>query len=244
MTKIVHVWYGRYPHHDPVRDARIAQAQESWMFERTRNKAEWVLVHPEMWELPRTSENIGDPQPMPYVHDLVALGVKRMTSDDDILFLTNADVGFAEGITEKIIEAVKEHGSAHMKRKEIGANFVGRPTNQQIIDAPHYVGMDFTAFSLKWLNDHFQAMPDMVWGRYGWDSCLRNLVRKTGGVELKDLGFHREHDGSFWNYNIDIVYKSPANHLNRMMLWQWILTFGGSDADHLWSDEEIARTWK
>lgn len=232
---IRHIWWGRYPAPDDDRDRRIGLAQYSWGMERANSPVAWTSVQPPA-DI-RNSSILQDPQPMPFVHDLIEAGMAGC-AEDDVIFLTNVDVGFRIGITDLIVAAARDHGSAHMKRKEMDALPFRQPTVQEIIDAPEYCGMDGSVWTVKWWRENKDRIPDCCWGRYGWDSIVRNLIRMTGGVEIKAALWHRSHC-SFWNSSLDVIYKNPANHRNRLMLWAWILKHGGSDADHLFADGEL-----
>jgi hypothetical protein len=235
--KIVHIWYGTYSKPDPERDRRNALAQESWVKEYANPAAQWVARQVTPDDLPRTSLDIGDPQQMPYVHDLIDAGLGGRT--DCAVFLTNADVGFVGGITDRILSAAREHRCAHMRRKEIGLGATVAPTDQQVMEAPEYCGMDGTVFTASWWAENRGLCPPMVWGAFGWDSAFRNLIRWKGGPHLANAIWHSEHGSTGWNQSIDWVYKGPANHHNRMLLWRWILDHGGSEADHLYADGEL-----
>lgn len=236
--RICHIWYGSYPDWNPERDRRNALAQESWKREYENSGVEWIAreVRPE--DMPRMSDVLGDEQSMPFVHELIDAGMRGYESNCAV-FLTNADVGFApSGLSARIIDAAKNRRSAHMKRKEIGPGTTTFATDAQIQEAPEYCGMDGTVFTPQWWAENRLLMPPMVWGRYGWDSAMRNLIRWKNGAELSNCLFHRSHE-SFWNSDVNAIYKNPSNHHNRLLLWEWILTHGGSDADHLFKDGEL-----
>ena len=221
---IIHLW-----HHMGLADEqtlhRLQIARES--------RENEYRAYPGVWIAPalffsRDSRKVGDTDPVPYVRDMIAQGMAYAKKPDDMIFLTNADIGFAPDITLHLTK------TCHMRRRDIP--YIARPlTAEEIESGEEYPGGDGFAFTADWWKANGRLFPDMLLGRYGWDSAMRNLIRRGKGVEVKNQLFHQKHSAP-WNetsYDIDLM---PGNRHNRQLLLAWIEKYGGSTEDHLHPD--------
>lgn len=221
---------------DAETSRRMAVARES--FER-----EWS-AWPGFWRNPalsftRDSRDIGDANGVPYVRDMLAQGLAVAQSDDDILFLVNADCSISLNFTTRMTAAVDMVGAVYMRRREftrIDAPFTDR---KQIKEGGLYVGGDGFAFTAGWWKREGEIFPDFVMGRLGWDSGLKNLIRRANGNELWGELAHESHE-SEWNATPETIEKLPGNVHNLKLLTAWIERWGGSMADHLFQRGELA----
>lgn len=204
------------------------------MIARESREAEYI-ANPGVWLAPqlrfaRDSRKVGDEQPpVPFVRDMISQGMAYATSPEDILFLTNADVGFIPAITRAADWLRCAH---HMRRRDFPR--IDRPiTPEQIVEGEEYPGADGFAFTVKWWKEHGRLFPDMLLGRYGWDSAMRNLVRRSGGAEVKNQLWHESHSAPWSETAYDIEHNAGNRH-NRTLLLKWIEQYGGSTEDHLY----------
>lgn len=227
---IIHCW-----HHmgeiDGETHRRMQVARESRELE--------YATHPGVWISPaltfaRDSRRIGDVQPVPFVRDMISQGLAYAKRPEDFIFVTNADVGFAPGITVRILDSAL---ACHMRRRDLPR--IDRVLfKEEIESGDEYPGGDGFAFTARWWQIHGTLFPDMVLGRYGWDSAMRNLIRRSGGMEVKNQLWHETHSAP-WNTPGYEIEQNAGNRHNRTLLLKWIDLYGGSTEDHLCSLEEL-----
>lgn len=214
---------------------RMDVARVSWEREWSANRGQWMNP---LLTFTHDSSEIGDPAPVPLVNDLIAQGVKLTQSDSDILLLCNADIGITEGFTQRMERAIDCVGAVFMRRREFLHLDEPIKTRKEVKAGGQYVGGDAFAFTLAWWSENGPIFPKMYLGRYGFDSVLKNMIRRSGGAELPNEIWHIQHD-SFWNSTPEVIEKNPANLYNRMCLQTWCEQFGGSPEDHLYSLAEL-----
>jgi hypothetical protein len=220
----INLVYSQSPNADVQTSRRLVVAAKS-------RKAEmdsfpfWKSV--DVTKLSRSAISLGD-VPLPFVRDMVEKAFLCCETDDDIIAITNADIGFTPGITGLILEAVSRHGAAFAHRWDFSR--VSRPATSEaeVKRARWYVGSDFFVFTRKWWRKHGGSFPDMVLGREAWDMVLRNLIKKTCGLEAELHGviWHERHP-SPWEQQKD----SAGNRHNRALAREWIDKHGGD-----WND--------
>ena len=152
-----------------------------------------------------------------YIKDLLRLASLH-AQDDDILLLTNSDIGFSRGITEAIFALVNEHGAVSMSRRDFNGPLDAPLTNDEIAKGRDYPGKDGFAFTKKWWRENNSEFPDMLIGREGWDKIMHTLITMKGGVLAKDLIYHEEH-ASKWIVARD---KGEGNIHNRKLAAAWL----------------------
>lgn len=218
---------------------RMVVARKSWEREWSDNRGAWL--NPQI-EITRDSGAIGDPSPVPFVNDLIATGVRLTTKDDDILMFCNADIGITEGFTQRLKKAVDCVGAVFMRRREFIGLDEPLKTRQEVKAGGQYVGGDAFAFTLDWWSQNGPIFPEVYLGRYGFDSILKNMIRRSDGAELPNEIWHIQHD-SYWNASTEVIENNPANAHNRRALLAWIEKFGGSSEDHLYTVGELNYKW-
>lgn len=222
---LIHLWHFMGKPDDETH-RRLMVARES-------REAEY-LAYPGMWMAPamsfaRNSKKLGDDQPpVPFVRDMISQGLSYAKSTADIIFITNADVGFVPAITRAAEWGRCAH---HMRRRDFPR--IDQPiTPERMTEGFEYSGADGFAFSVKWWKEHGKLFPDMLLGRYGWDSGMRNLVRRSGGAEVKNQLWHESHSAP-WSETAHDIENNAGNRHNRALLEAWIEKYGGSVEDHL-----------
>lgn len=207
-TKVIHAYSAHMPTGEDGERTRRAQA--SWAQEYRRGNWEACPVYDQ--DVVRSGALFGD-RPVPFVKDLLIAALKRSTMHDDIVVLTNSDVGLTPGATEKIARAVRAQGAAFCYR----FNF----TNPQVTDWVDAVsgywdgGLDLFAFSARWLRQHLVTMPDFLLGRPHWDLVYRDRIRQTGGGDVSGCVWHQVHK-SFWTGG-----DNPGNQYNLGLAQRW-----------------------
>lgn len=223
---IIHLWHFM-GHADEETHRRLQVARQSREAEYLENPGVWISP---ALTFSRDSRRIGDEKPVPFVRDMITQGMAYAKSPDTILFLTNADIGFAPDITLALSEHALEN-AVHMRRRDLPR--VDHPLSAaEISTGTEYPGGDGFAFTAAWWKKNGKIFPDMVLGRYGWDSAMRNMIRRAKGVELKNQIWHEAHAGD-WNTPGYEIEANAGNRHNRALLTAWIEKFGGSSEDHL-----------
>jgi hypothetical protein len=212
IRKIVHL-YPEWEMSEADR-ARNRVAELSWKSEYGSN---WEPAP--VWynkEIPRNSQTqLGDPRPVPFIKDVLEMGIRRTNHDDDLFVISNSDVGFSPGLTERLRRLVLAKGSAYCYRFDHPK--IAKPLNYlETVSGDTCGGLDLFAFTRKWVQQHFSKLPDMVFGRTMWDLVYRDLVKKTGGGELYGGCWHEDHS-SFWKAEKD----NPGNTHNIAVAEEW-----------------------
>jgi hypothetical protein len=184
----------------------------------------------------RSAVSFGD-KPLPFVRDMIEQAFTACaTDDDDIIAITNADIGFTPGITGMILETVGRHGAAFAHRWDF--SHVSRPAQSEaeVKRARWYAGSDLFVFTKRWWRANGVFFPDMVLGREAWDMVMRNLIKKTCGIEaeLHNAIWHERHQ-SPWEQQKD----SGGNRHNRALAQGWLDKHGGD-----WNDWNCKPVYK
>ena len=183
----------------------------------------------------RSAASFGD-KPLPFVRDMIEQAFTACATDDDIIAITNADIGFTPGITGMILETVGRHGAAFAHRWDF--SHVSRPAMNEAETkrARWYAGSDLFVFTKRWWRANGVFFPDMVLGREAWDMVMRNLIKKTCGLEaeLHNAIWHERHQ-SPWEQQKD----SGGNRHNRALAQGWLDKHGGD-----WNDWNCKPVYK
>lgn len=193
--RVVHL----YPFWDmPADDTNRHRDAELTWFDET---PAWVRV-PFYNAQHRDSRGVlGDSAPVPFVKDLLRQGLEKTKRADDIVVVTNTDIGFAQGLRRALERNVTALGSAFAYRFN-HASAPGLCSNVTNTRGYWDGGLDLFAFRRDWLQRHLDSLPDMVMGRTHWDLVYRHIVKQTGGADLTGFIWHVRH-GSYWTKNPD-----------------------------------------
>lgn len=210
---------------DAVSAQRYARARESREREMRHNK--WT----EFWFEPVRTATVLKDAPLPFVRDAA---IAAVGGGHDVIVLANADIGFPEGLTGRILETVQRFGCAFAHRWDYHVAALRHPPRHEgdMVQTRWYAGSDLFAFTPEWWMKHGHPdFPDMVWGREAWDLIMRNLMKRAVGpdCELHKAIWHEKH-ASAWERN----GRLGGNEHNRRLAAQWIARFGGNWND--WRD--------
>lgn len=171
---------------------------------------------------PRNAKDeLGDPRPLPFLKDVLwsAIPADATARGGDIIVWTNGDIGLKPGTAAAIRDHVSKHHAASMRRVE--SNGQGHP------------GRDLFAFTVDWLHEHWDQIPDYVLGAPAFDLGLVAMIRKFHGLPFslkscnEDLapadmtpGFalHQSHEPEWQVSNMDSV---PSVKWNKKLLRAW-----------------------
>jgi hypothetical protein len=211
--RITHVFSG--PTNDPETSRRIALAKQSWARE-AESYGNWREVDFSDVPTARNAQSIGDPVPLPFIHDMVEACMDG--ADDDIIFITNSDIGIYHGIGDELAKLCGEKGACYAYRWDFPKLEGMLATKEDIGKGRWYIGADAFAFTKRWWMANRHELPDFVLGRECWDWILRVLIGETGGVELQRAIYHEKHD-SPWKKNRAM---QPGNVYNRSFARAWL----------------------
>lgn len=192
------IWvYSDYPDKGEDDRRRNDQARQTWQFHFDQGEVLEFPVRDE--QLPRTSQSLGDPRPVPYVRDLFDWGL-QFAQPEDVVVYANRDLCVTTTLVEKIWQGVAAgNGAAVAVRRnwpQVPAGRLCRSVRQLKPDG----GYDLFAVTPGWWRAHREDMPDMLIGREAWDTVMRTLMEETGGgaaVYVDDCTYHENHM-SFW----------------------------------------------
>jgi len=197
---------------------RYGFARSTWYREYRASPSRWRPIPVSDGQLSRDGKSsLGDLAPVPFIRDLIQEGVKNSEAGD-IIFLTNSDVCFVPGITEKLLRLIAKHGAAFSYRWDFPAPMLAPVLTERGLErGTWYLGCDAFAFSVEWWAKNGQKFPDMVLGRHCWDTVMRGLMKLEGGVNLPAAIYHEVHR-SFWNFRGAAWRDSLAGNIHNAAL--------------------------
>lgn len=168
----------------------------------------------------RNGTSIGDPAPVPFIHDMINDAADKTPDNNGIIVLTNSDIGIVGTFYKDVTVACQKHGAIFCHRWDFPKlDFAPRIwTREDVAKGKWYIGADAFAFTKQWWLDHKHDLPDFVLGRECWDWVLRVLIQETGGIELEKSIFHEKHE-STWKKGR--LYQ-PGNVYNRSYARAWL----------------------
>lgn len=213
MPKIYHVWS-----HNPSTSLntlrRVQVAQRSW-----RDEAEWAGN----WTLIPVEGGRGltEDRNLPFIKDLINIAFDRAEDDEDILSLSNADVGCIHGITGYVLDRVRSKGCCFAHRYDVEHRQLDVPISWEsdVRELRWYPGSDWFWMSKAWWAKYRDEFPDMVLGREYWDAVLRQLMKKSGGTGIPFAVWHEKHE-SEWD-RPHLRGTLPGNIHNGLLATRW-----------------------
>jgi len=215
--QICHVW-SHIGERSPDTVRRMTIAQDSWQQEVIASK-NWQIkevTEPMLPRLMRTDVNL------PYVKDLIECAAAQLSQDNDIISLSNGDVGCVQGMTGQVLDVVREHGCAYTHRHDLqNARIENVIQSESEVGrrCAWYPGSDWFFMTVAWWNKHKAELPDMVVGREFWDCVLRQLMKKHGTREICKAVWHEKHP-SAWEQPGNRE-NLPGNKHNRALAMRW-----------------------
>ncbi len=216
--KIYHV-VNVYEAKNPEDQKRNAFARKSW---EKLYKRGVIPLHITDAEFSRSSKDIGDTRPVPYVKDVIAKAVakaKGIKSTDAIL-VTNMDTILHEGIISDIIKKPIFYGC----RRELEADRTKLLSKAQIdkLVLAHSSSADVFKFTFGWWKKHKDKYPDMLLGCQWWDTTMIDLMealKKEKDIRVIHNIYHRNHK-PFW-FSEETMFKNPGQKHNRELARGW-----------------------
>lgn len=186
---IYHVW-SRYQPKDPSDVRRHALAQASWVGQP------WAEFPIDDTQLERPFKE-GDCI-LPRVTELIDIAC-RDAEPDDVVLLTNADIGFSRDAGGSILDYMTRGDAGWSNRREFKPGSLKEPPTRAAMEqAPKNSGMDSFFFLVRWWKTFRQVYPDLVLAREAWDACLMQLIKVTVDrrpLDIECISWHEEHGG-------------------------------------------------
>jgi hypothetical protein len=167
---------------------------------------------------PKDARAIGCARQLPYLKEIIRPAFDAALPDDVILFC-NDDVGLNADIIPWARAHVGTYGAASMRR-----------------DSAH-CGRDLFGFTKRWLQKHWEEIPDLILGVDSWDIGLAAIIRHHRGIAstLENISYdffpcettdrlllHENHPPSWHVQGYD---HEPATKHNRKLFRQWAKDF-------------------
>lgn len=173
-VRIVHV----VERHTPV-DTRVQRAVDSW--EQIQGD-DCETIH--CWKYPRSSQDIGDNRALPYLKDLLRVGMERCR-DNDIVLFTNGDNLLHRDLPDLLRKTLDVIPAVCSFRLNIvdPPNMNWKPESLVKLGKADF-GRDLFAFKKWWLVKHWDNIPDMFVGEWEWDLIMTLLIRRENGVTV------------------------------------------------------------
>lgn len=204
---------------------RMKVAQVSWQQEAEWS-GNWTIKEAKREDLPRVHED-GD---LPFVRDLIEHAIAQGAKDNDIISLSNSDVGCVQGVTSQILDVVREHGCAYTHRHDLSRIDKIITSEADVGDrCSWYPGSDWFFMTVAWWKKHSAEFPDMVVGREFWDAVMRQLMKKYGTREIQKAVWHEKHV-SLWEQPGN-RQNLPGNVHNRQLAMRWFAENRSDDKD-------------
>ena len=220
--RIVHIysWYDAGLGLSANDERRVAVAQESWAHEAKSGRWEHFNILRE--HLRHDATEVGDPDRLPFLDEMLSLAVTRCRPQDVVVF-TNADTGLTPGITGWIFDAVSEFGACFCHRWDFF-----KPIQEPLISEMQcqagkwYPGSDLFAFFPAWWQRYGPEYPRMILGSEAPDMVLRQLIKRSRGTELKNAIWHEKHPSKWESHNGAVLLGNTWNQqLARQYLNRW-----------------------
>lgn len=190
---------------------RFNYAMETWKFHFNQCDVVGFPTHVGQWS--RSSADLGDTRPVPYLRDLIDYGVKHAMPEDVVVYV-NRDVFLTAHAPERIIESTKRNGISVAWRRNLKP--VPGRMYKTVSNARKDGGVDLISVTPGWWLTHRETIPDMLIARECFDWVLRTMAEEMHGKEIymDDVIGHEPHTGQFWKTN---KKTNPGQQHNRAL---------------------------
>ncbi|HUD74042.1 MAG TPA: glycosyltransferase [Terracidiphilus sp.] len=187
-------------------------------------------------DYPRTAMSIGEQRNLPYLKDVLANGL-NMAGPDDIILFTNDDNVLHPQLPEMLQYHVSLYECCCGQRCEFrGAPMppMRQPPNDFAQAGQSHMGRDMLAFTKRWLQAHWDELPDFILGASDWDLSLAAIIRNHFGIKttrqnLEDVLFPAEIPLGYVSHSFHqprwnapgYVNSAPSQIWNRTLFKKW-----------------------
>ena len=203
--------YNDFDTHSQDDQRRYDFARRSWEFHFNQGT---MLEFP-VWnhQLPRTSEEMGDARPVPFVKDVIGWGIRHARPEDVVVY-ANRDVILTTEAPERIMAGIQKGNGAMMAIRRNCSKPPSHPL-RSVLNYRADTGIDVFAFTPQWWREHAAEIPDLLLGREAWDTVVRYVADRycEGGSRVDDVFLHEAHD-PYWAMNRISI---PGQKYNRKL---------------------------
>lgn len=219
---------------------RIARAQASW---------EGFGIPLRGEGLDRDSSMLGSARRVRFVQDVIDQACSHTSDLEDVIVLTNSDVGLALGLRDVVLGEAGNPWACYSHRQDWNKR-VRRPVTirENMAYGTFSSGIDLVAMNLGWWLEERDRIPDLMLGCEGWDWVFKYLMTETMAKQSdpeaglycpairKGWIWHELHGVPVWREG-EVGDSRPelANMVNRMLCLEWWRGLGFR--------EEVRQTW-
>lgn len=167
-------------------------------------------------EFPRHFRD-NDERVLVYVRDMIDMGIKA-AGGLPVIF-TNTDTCFPVDMASRIEMLAAGMPCAWGPRRDFKR--LDDPVHDSEIGKGwDYVGTDIFYITPDWWSNARESFPsEMLMGAEAWDAILRELMRMTGGIEMRDTIYHERHS-STWEQRHN-RYTLPSQVQCLQVAYKW-----------------------
>lgn len=215
--------------HTPVTVAEAQRQNRAW--------ETWAaLIGPQFRTLrleqyPRTAKSIGDSRALPYLKDVLRLGIEAAGPEDIIVF-TNSDIHLNLELPKVLNLHLSIWGACTAHRAEFHGQIAKGSPEQWSEAGMKHMGRDLFAATKEWLTRNWDEVPDAILGAPMYDLHLAALVRHKVGhpttrqnleqvvvpAELPQGYISHEHHDPTWSR---LPTTTPSHRHNQMLFKEW-----------------------
>jgi hypothetical protein len=190
--RIIHI-FSQWNRTRPGDQRRHADAVASWHHAH-RTAGDWVLVPVDEGDMKRNAKTVlGDPFPLPFVRDVIDMGIEQARGQpNDLALWVNDDSCLTQDIANDLMETQLGWAS----RRDFMA-VPRRLTKETVAKGHFHPGADLTVFPVSRWTEMRQKLPDMVLCREQFDVIWKDLIGRMGGKEIKNVVAHMMH-ANYW----------------------------------------------
>lgn len=216
----------------PESDRRVRYAFNSWcaLYKTGQVRACHLWDH----DYPRDATTIEDYRRLPFLKDVLVLGLNACQTDDDMVMLTNDDTIILTGILPVLQEYMSTREAVSSYRINYPKGQVPEFSTPGPLIPPGKnddIGRDLFCFRRRWLKKHWLEIPDFILGEAPWDLVLGAIIRKSCDPPLT---FTRGNQGAVFDpaelpkgYVLHEVHSrnwvSPAGAQSKAKIWNYQL---------------------
>lgn len=193
---------------------RYARAEKTWW--QLYGASDGMIREAHSNRYRRTAKDIGDARDVPFIKDVIEVGMKRASTDDAIM-LTNGDSQIVADAGDWIFEKLLSVGCCWSSRRDMLKIHRVWLKQQDIMDrGESFVGVDLVAFTVKWWTENQGLYPDLLLGYEGWDWCFK--FQMGAEAEVPPLVYHEVHQEPYWHRHRRMA---PGQIHNRRLCNEW-----------------------
>ncbi len=201
---------------DDERDReRLWRAQQTWKQLMAVNSDRIKPAYSR--EYKRTSRDLGDQRAIPFVKDVIQVGIDLCGPHDSVM-LTNADSSLVQETADKVFDALFKKGCCYSSRMDMDKIHRSWLTLEDAkMRGTKFIGIDLVAFTRGWWQDNAAGYPDMLMGFSGWDFIFKFLMGEDKLIE--PVVYHEFHGIPRWHREF---YTSAGQQWNRRLAVEWV----------------------